>query len=403
MACIFKSTYTRETLILRYLHDYLRLLPLTTYRRYPRMWACSGGSTIDIYLGCVYDGPCNNLDVLLTALAFLGRKSRYRRATSPLISLRFYDLDVPPASLEDVSSESRFEDVTSGTSLESMPQSSNHISDLRTFLFLDFADEEDLTERSLHPRDTAGYSFSSYVQRLMLSDHLTDIVNESPLSLRKLCKNFGVHEIAAPVHLVANLFSPVPQQKDTWTPYGDSSGPADEGQQSSTTLHLTLLDGGVEFLQETFRNASTSAERVNKLALISPESSRFLDSTSLFIFPNLTHLALSVASFDTIQLFQDLPNLQRLIFLTDRKGFERSTKGETKDVLMQHIFGNRKVLALPDVGKYTACRRNDPFVISWQENTMGLWEAAERYTTNESIKLLRYVEGTCKSYPTVAE
>jgi len=214
---------------------------------------------------------------------------------------------------------------------------------------------------------------ASCVRRIYFGD---EDVKAVPALLSK-CPN--IEEIAASGFSLARLFrSPQPGQPSALS-------------SSAHPLHLLVTGRERHILSAERRISQTpfdtqATQRVTHLTFAQSrypgpiQSLAFLSHT----FPSLTHLSLRCpsVSFMPDAPIASLPNLECLVYLgtTDRLV-------ERWDVLMSHIFRDRRCLYLPEVpneGEQTRFAK-------WWDDDHDIWEEARRYTANEAAKMLRFV------------
>lgn len=154
-------------------------------------------------------------------------------------------------------------------------------------------------------------------------------------------------------------------------------------------FHLTLLDDPREFQEAQW-------EKVTKLSLLGSSSFTYQHPNFNMAFTSLTHLALNLPntpSFDPIHPLTVLPQLQCLVYLVHRPNFPAVvTRATDWDVLLAHIFNDRRVCLLPGVPVLRDYTREDKLCQWWNERGFDdVWESAKMYTNDRAVDILRYV------------
>ena len=257
------------------------------------------------------------------------------------------------------------------------------------------------------------WNHKTRVRRVLFSDSFVGVARNTGKHTfaQNLCTTSHVTQVAASAQVLEEVFGPSDELALSVAPpvivFDDNSGiyyleessqpvqPPDNGPD----LELVLLRDDV---RDLFPGINRSASRITKISIIPSDSFRplnLLDLSSISSFPSLTHLALpakftqymiSGNEVGIAALFESfVPTLERIVFLTSGGMEARHYDKRTKDVLLSHIFSNRKHLVLPCFPTFHDYTEDDAYIQHWEKGG-DIWMQAEVYTAREGSKLLRY-------------
>lgn len=169
-------------------------------------------------------------------------------------------------------------------------------------------------------------------------------------------------------------------------------------QHENEGLQLTLLDSPSDNM---ITSHSAHWLKVTKLAFMNPffTSSTYQHPDFSATFRSLTHLAITYSPppsvrFDALHPLTLLPHLQSLVYLVNRPSVAIGYRGSDWDIVLSHIFNDRRVLLLPHIPMFTFAEgeREDEFCEWWTENhCKDIWEDAKVYTNERAQDVLQYV------------
>ena len=272
--------------------------------------------------------------------------------------------------------------------------------------FLANLDERNSTD------DVPGFDSGSLVRRVAFSAYPKD--EDIQTEVLRRCR--GITEIAAPSSLFSLLFQHNERRKHwpSWDPRSRSSLAPDDAE-NATDLSLVMLSGAMPDAYEGFSSNEESdklaAQRVKKLVFAQSSEqaeSLFFISTSPITFfdtfKSLTHLAFRLPILGTTPPADLIANplafgeqLECIVFLGSKtRGLSLSPDEYTeaqyrKEVLMTHIFSDRRCLYLPDVPECLWLSEDDEYISDWADNKTDTWENAKLMTETMASNLLEYV------------